>query len=273
MMIRQPQVAGAFYPALMQDLYEQVNSLIASGNEKSNVAAAVVPHAGLMYSGAVAGKVYSRIKKADTFVLVGPNHHAVGSDFSIMLKGLWRTPLGEVKVDDLLAKEVFKKNQYLQQDPFAHEREHSLEVQLPFIQTLFAEAEIIPITIKHYKPEGVFLKQCECVGESIAEAVDEANHNVVLVASTDFSHYVHQSVAQKKDKKAIQTIIDMDPEKLFKVVWEEEISMCGYAACACVLYAAKKLGAKNAELIEYMTSGDTTGDLSQVVGYAGLTIK
>jgi len=272
-MIRRPAVAGQFYSGSVSGLKEEVEGCIEPGLQKKDALGVVCPHAGFMYSGKVAGAVYSRINIPDTFVILGPNHHGVGADFSIMTEGVWRMPFGEVKVDSLLGKEIFKRTGHLKEDPFAQEMEHSLEVQIPFMQYFSKDFQIVPISLRHFAPEKNFLKICEDIGAGIASAISSQKSKVTIVASTDLTHYQPQEVAQRNDKAALDSILAMDAERLFSEVRKKDISMCGFAPVAATLTACKRLGAKKAEIIKYMTSGDTTGDYSAVVGYGGAIIS
>jgi MEMO1 family protein len=271
-MIRNPAVAGQFYPGSMRGLRDEVEGLVEPSAPKADAVAAVCPHAGYMYSGKVAGAVYSRMRMPDTFVILGPDHHGLGAEFTIMTDGVWRTPLGDVRVDSLLAREVFKRSRYLEEDPFAQAKEHSLEVQLPFMQYFSDSVQVVPICLRHYEPDLSFLAICGEIGSAIAAAISGVKSRVTIVASTDFTHYEERSVAETKDRAAIDAILALDEKMLFRQVRERNISMCGYAAVAAALTASKALGARKAELVAYMTSGDATGDNSQVVGYGGAII-
>ncbi|MFH1054897.1 MAG: AmmeMemoRadiSam system protein B [Candidatus Altiarchaeota archaeon] len=272
-MIRRPAVAGQFYSGSTRGLMGEVGSCIESGVQKVDALGIVSPHAGLMYSGKVAGAVYSRINMPGTFIIIGPDHHGLGAEFSIATEGVWRTPLGDVQVDSLLAKEVYKHSKHLKVDPFAQEREHSLEVQVPFMQYFSKDFQIVPINLRHYAPDDSFLRICEDIGNSIADVVSKVNMRVTIVASTDLTHYESQDAAKKNDKAALDAILALDAKRLFKEVGDRDISMCGYAPVAAMLTACKRLGATKAELVKYMTSGDTTGDYSAVVGYGGVIVR
>ena len=171
-MIRQPAVAGQFYSGSTQGLMEQVESCIDSAAVKADTLGVVSPHAGYMYSGRVAGAVYSRITVPDTFIILGPNHYGLGPEFGVVTEGIWRTPLGEVRIDSLLAKELFKHTKHLEEDPFSQQREHSLEVQVPFMQYYSNDFQIVPISMRHYAADSSFLRVCEDIGEAIAEVVE-----------------------------------------------------------------------------------------------------
>ncbi|MFC1916432.1 MEMO1 family protein [Chloroflexota bacterium] len=266
-MIRDPVVAGQFYPASASKLKEMIAMLVDEKAEKQDVIGLVSPHAGYVYSGSVAGAVISKIKFKDTFIILGPNHSGMGKPLSIMTQGKWKTPLGEVEIDSELGKQILDSSDYLQEDATAHQYEHAIEVQLPFLQYFQSDIRILPITLAY--ASGAAYKQ---IGKEIAKAVTELKREVVIIASSDMTHYEPQESAQKKDTQAIDAILHLNEDELLKRVEELNISMCGYAPTVSLISAAKELGAKTAELVRYQTSGDTTGDYSAVVGYAGIII-
>ncbi|MBI4838932.1 MAG: AmmeMemoRadiSam system protein B [Nitrospirae bacterium] len=266
-MIRRPAVAGQFYQGSSAGLLKEVQRYIESA-AKEKVMGIISPHAGLMYSGSVAGAVYSRIEIPHTFILIGPNHTGLGKPVSIMSDGEWEVPTGALKIDKELAKRIMQGSSLIQEDSAAHLMEHSLEVQLPFILHFSSEVLIVPVTMMAYS-----LDVCRAVGLALADAVQDTKYSVTIVASSDMSHYEPDSAARAKDKKAINEILDIDPEGLHKTVTMGNISMCGIAPATAMLFAVKKLGAKKASLVKYMTSGDAGGDYSSVVGYAGIVIK
>jgi len=267
-MIRNPIVAGQFYPASASQLKEMIERLVDEKAEKQEVIGLVSPHAGYVYSGPVAGAVISRIKFKDTFIIIGPNHSGKGKPLSIMTEGTWKTPLGKVEIDSELAKQILATSSLLQEDYVAHQYEHSIEVQIPFLQYFRPDVQIVPIMLAY--ASGAAYKE---IGKGIAKAARELNREVVIMASSDMTHYEPQELAEKKDTQAIDAILDLNEDELLKRVEELNISMCGYAPIASLIAAAKELGAKSAELVRYQTSGDTTGDYSAVVGYAGIIIK
>ena len=266
-MIRQPVVAGQFYPASASQLRALIEMMVNEKAEKQEVIGLVSPHAGYPYSGPVAGAVFSRIEFKDTFIIMGPNHTGRGKPLSIMTQGTWETPLGNVKIDSELARQILDGSSYLQEDEAAHQHEHSIEVQLPFLQYFKPDIRIVPIILSFASGEAY-----KEIGRDIARAVKELKREVVLVASSDMTHYEPQEVAQQKDAQAIDAILALDEDELLKRVEELDISMCGYAPAVSLIAAARELGAKSAELVKYQTSGDTTGDYSAVVGYAGIII-
>jgi len=267
-MIRNPVVAGQFYPDSVSQLRAMIESMVDEKAAKEEVIGLVSPHAGYIYSGPVAGAVISKIKFKDTFVIMGPNHSGLGKPLSIMTEGTWKTPLGEVEIDSELAKKILAISSHLQEDPVAHLREHSIEVQIPFLQYFKRDIKLVPIVIAY--ATGAIYKE---MGREIAQAIKELNKEVVIIASSDMTHYEPQEAAHRKDSQAIEAILNLNEDELLRRVEELDISMCGYAPTASLISAAKELGATGAELVRYQTSGDTTGDYSAVVGYAGIIIK
>lgn len=267
--IRKPVVAGQFYPGRALQLKNQIEAFINKKAQRIDVIACVLPHAGYVYSGRVAAETVSRINIKDKIILLGPNHTGFGADFSIMTEGTWETPLGEVKIDSQLAQKILKRSKYLKEDASAHAQEHSLEVELPFLQYFKPDFEIVPMTFLSDNIEG--LKE---IGQEIASTVKESNlkESTLIVASSDMTHYEPQGQAEKKDNEAIKAILELNEDKLMEKVMRLNISMCGYAPVVTMLSAAKELGAKTAELVKYETSGDVTGEIDAVVGYAGIII-
>lgn len=268
--IRLPAVAGQFYPSSKQSLKTQVETLVGKNTERQDVIACMLPHAGYAYSGRVAGETISRINIKDKIVLLGPNHTGLGAPFSIMTEGRWETPLGEVKIDSALARQILKNSKYLEDDILAHMHEHSLEVELPFLQYFKNDFTIVPIAV--LSEDTAILKE---IGRDIAAGISKESKlkdSTLLIASSDMTHYEPQAAAQKKDQAAIEAILELDEDKLMEKIRKLNISMCGYAPVILMLSAAKSLGARQAKLIKYQTSGDVTGDMSAVVGYAGIII-
>jgi len=266
--IRNAVVAGQFYPASASELKSMLKGMVDEKVAKEEVIGLISPHAGYIYSGPVAGAVISRIRFKDTFIIMAPNHTGSGKPFSIMTEGRWKTPLGEVEIDSELGKQILANSRYLEEDKAAHLYEHSIEVQLPFLQYFKTDFKLVPIVLAY--AGGAIYKE---IGKEIAKAVKESGKKVVIIASSDMTHYESQASAQKKDTQAIEAILNLDEDELLKRVAEFNISMCGYAPAVSLIAAAKELGAKEAELIKYQTSGDVTGDYSSVVGYAGIIIK
>ncbi|MBU2608453.1 MAG: AmmeMemoRadiSam system protein B, partial [Chloroflexi bacterium] len=255
MMNRDPVVAGQFYPASPSELKSMIAKLVDDKVAKEEVIGAVSPHAGYIYSGAVAGAVLSRIQLTDTAIIMGPNHTGKGKPLSIMTEGEWTTPLGKVKIDSKLAKRLLAKSKYLQEDSAAHQFEHSLEVQVPFLQYFKSNIKIVPIILG--LATGSVYKE---IGKEIARVIKDLKRKVVIISSSDMTHYEPQESAQKKDNQAIAAILELNEDDLLARVEELGITMCGYAPTVSLISAAKELGAGEAELIRYQTSGDTTGD-------------
>lgn len=267
-MKRTPAAAGQFYYGTASRLKSQVQQYIVEGATKEKVIGIISPHAGLMYSGHVAGAVYSSIQLPKTFILIGPNHTGLGATISIMASGQWEIPTGIFSIDEDLSRKILQKVAYISEDVQAHIFEHSLEVQLPFIAYFSDSVKIVPITVMHAS-----LQECRKIGEGIADAVKEAGYDVVIAASSDMSHYEPDDVARRLDSLAINEAVNLNPEGLYNIVHKERISMCGFLPATIMLYAAKALGAKEARLVKYATSGDVSGDYEQVVGYAGVIVK
>ncbi len=266
-MLRKPVVCGQFYPANARVLRQQIETYLESEVPKKEVRGAVVPHAGYMFSGSVAGAVYSRILFPDNFIILGPNHTGMGVPYSIMREGKWQTPLGEVSINSRLAQKIRQYCPFLEEDEKAHWHEHSIEVQLPFLQNFEKPFQFVPIVLA-----GINLEVFRSIGTAISRAIEEGSEKTLVLASSDFTHYEPHSVAKEKDRQAINSILTLDEEKLIQEVARYDISMCGQGPCCVMLIASKALGATEAQLVKYQTSGDIIGDYSQVVGYAGILV-
>ena len=268
MMIRKPAVAGQFYPASGAMLEKEISSYIDKNAERETCLGAVSPHAGYIYSGCVAGKVFSKINLTETFIIMGPNHTGNGKQFSIVTKGSWQLPKGNIDIDGGLADNLLTRSKHLEEDTLAHNYEHSIEVQLPFIQYFKKNFKFVPIVVSHST-----LAIYRELGKEIAKTIKDSGKKIVIVASSDMTHYEEHKSAEKKDKLAIEAILNLDEKSLLDTISKYNISMCGYAPTIVMLAATKELGAKKAELVDYKTSGDVSGDYSSVVGYAGIIIK
>ena len=268
-MIRKPAVAGAFYPSNPEDLTVMIKSMVDLERERRKVLAVISPHAGFIYSGPVAGALFSSVQFPGKYVLVGPSHRMISSKAAIMRTGTWSTPLGDIPVDSELADLMLSSSTILEEDEKAHRSEHSIEVQLPFIQYFVKHFSIVPICIGYY----ISYEELEELGRAIAEGIKKCDSEALIIASTDMSHYVEQSIAQKLDSMAIQKILELNPKGLYETVTSKNISMCGFQPTTSVLVASKELGAKTASLIKYQTSGDISGNYDEVVGYAGILIE
>lgn len=265
---RNPAVAGMFYPGTEQALSAELDRLIPEKSAKRKAIGIVSPHAGYIYSGGVAGELVSSVAIPKKIILIGPNHTGFGIKGSIMTEGCWTLPNGTVTIDASLAKKIVNSTKVLDHDALAHMREHSLEVQIPFLLHEREDIDIVPITLM-----GLSVDACRQVGHAIAKAIRESGEEVMILASSDMTHYESDESARKKDKKAIDKVLALDPEGLYEVVTENRISMCGVIPTTVMLFAALELGAKKAELIKYATSGDVSGDYKQVVGYAGMIVE
>ncbi len=267
-MKRPPAVAGQFYHGSSSKLQQQVENYIDKNARREKVIAVVSPHAGLIYSGPVAGAVYSSIDFPETVILIGPNHTGLGAPVSLMASGEWEIPTGVFRIDEKISHKISMYVPLVTKDTKAHMFEHSLEVQLPFIAYFSKDTKIVPIVVL-----SASVQECRVIGEGIARAVKDIGSSVVIVASSDMSHYIPDDVAREKDRKAIDRILSLDPEGLYETVEKERISMCGYIPVTVMLFAAKVLGAQSARLIKYMTSAEVSGDYEHVVGYAGIVLR
>lgn len=265
--MREPIVAGKFYSGNADELKKGIVSNFIEDAEKFEVKGVVSPHAGYVYSGAVAGATLSHIIPADTYIIIGPNHTGYGAEVSISNEDSWRTPLGEVEVDDELRKKLLESSDKFEEDEDAHKFEHSIEVQLPFLQMLRKDFSFVPITIRSVD-KNIYQE----LAESISKVISQLDKSVVIVASSDMTHYEPETVAKDKDYKVIQKILSLNAESIFNTVKSERVSMCGYMPVTIMVASCKKMGAKETKLIKYQTSGDITGDKSSVVGYAGIVV-
>ena len=296
-MLRNPAVAGYFYKDSPAALKKQVESFLIPIAKRTKAIGVVSPHAGFIYSGPVAGAVYSSVEIPDIVVLIGPNHTGLGESVSLMAEGLWETPLGTVEIDKTLAASIVAKSSRIRKDSLAHLHEHSLEVQLPFLQYFKKDFKIVPIQMLDTR-----LETCLEVGRAVGEAIADCGlliadcktkekHEIrdaeskfairnsqseipsmLIIASSDMTHYEEAGRAKDKDFKAIQSILDLDPEGLYRTIKDNGITMCGYGPTVAMLTAAKMLGASKAELVKYANSGDVSGDYGKVVGYAGVIV-
>jgi len=273
--IRQPAVAGRFYPGNAQRLRAEVETFTTARatttqeTPEPKIAAkgCIVPHAGYIYSGAVAGAVYRRLELPRRAVILCPNHTGRGEPLAIMSEGAWRTPLGDVTIDTELAASLKATMPQLDEDPEAHRFEHALEVQLPFLQLLKPGIVFVPIAIGTSNFDAL-----TALGNAIAVCLSNLSDPALIIASSDMNHYESDSVTRVKDHRAIDQILALDPRGLYDTVREGNISMCGYGPATIMLTAARRMGATKAELIRYATSGDVSGDRDMVVGYAGIVV-
>jgi len=280
MRIRKPAVAGLFYEGTPESLKKRLEwcfkhklgpGKLPRVNPRGSrrMVGLVVPHAGYMYSGPVAANAYYALALdgiPEIFIILGPNHQGVGSLIATCESEVWQTPLGDVLVDTRLAKEIVKESGIVDIDDEAHKYEHSIEVQLPFLQYVYRSSfKIVPITMMLQD-----IESSKVLGNALAKVLKESN--AVIIASSDFTHYEPHDVAKSKDMKAIEKILRLDSEGLFDVVRRNNITMCGVGPVATMLTAAKLLGASVTQLLRYATSGDITGDKAQVVGYGAIAV-
>ncbi|MDI9623898.1 MAG: AmmeMemoRadiSam system protein B [Methanothermobacter sp.] len=277
-MKRNPAVAGTFYEAEADALRKRIEwcfqhklgpGKIPKIGNKRKLKAVIAPHAGYMYSGPVAAHAYHEVAAdgfPETFIILCPNHTGMGSGISMMSKGEWITPLGSVKIDEELAKELLEASGIIDMDESAHIGEHSCEVHLPFLQYFNQDFKIVPICMWMQD-----LETAKEIGDTIKDA--SSGKDVLIIASTDFTHYEPAEVAYKKDQKVLEAILSLDENMMYERIYQHNVSMCGYGPVAASIIAAKGLGATKGKLLKYATSGDITGDNSSVVGYASVILK
>ncbi len=280
MKTRLPAVAGSFYPDNDGELRTQIHqcflhplgpraipSIPAEKNE--NLVGLIVPHAGYTYSGPVAAHSYFQLGISgprQSVVILGPNHSGYGSGVSANTSGAWSTPLGEVPVDDQLGERIVKSSRLIDVEDQAHRTEHSIEVQLPFLQFIYPrQFRFVPVCMKLQD-----LETSKDVGDAVARAVQDTG--ALLLASSDWTHYEPQERAASKDKAALEALVAIDPDRFHRTIEENRVSACGYGPVTAMIHASKILGAKKAELLSYHTSGDVTGEKDAVVGYAAVML-
>ncbi|HEX9320200.1 MAG TPA: AmmeMemoRadiSam system protein B [Nitrososphaeraceae archaeon] len=272
---RKPAVSGLFYPDSSEDLSKTINSLfldpkfgpgeVPPSNQRRRIFGIVAPHAGYFYSGAIAANAFYEISSSnfDTVIIIGPNHYGIGSDVAIMKEGSWITPLGRSDIDANLASEVLNHCEIVEFDSLAHSRDHCIEVQLPFVQFINKSAAILPIILKK-QDKNTSAGLGQCLGKVIK------NRNVMLIASSDLTHYEPNQRAHTKDAELISSILSMNISEFYSVLESSRVSACGYGAIAAVMFAAKAIGSTSGKLLRYATSGDVAGDLASVVGYSSI---
>lgn len=267
-MKREPAVAGYFYSDNPKELRFHLSTLVSFKENKIKAKGIIVPHAGYMYSGWVAGKVYGSIAPPDIAIIMGPNHTGLGERVSVFFGDSFITPLGEAFISKELVEELVNEVPFLSKDVMAHLHEHSIEVQVPFLQYINPQVKIVPVCLGRMSFEEIIE-----LGKGIAEVIKRhPDKQILIVGSSDFSHYVPHEIAKEKDMQAIKEILKLSEEGFITLVSKERLSVCGYNPIAVTINACKNLGAEKAELIEYMTSGDVIKDYYSVVGYAGIVI-
>lgn len=277
-MIRRPAVAGRFYPADPRDLEDRVLRFVEDARLTENAKpddsrprkalACLVPHAGYVFSGAVAGAVYAQLDFPRRIVILGPRHRPRGADLAINTDGAWETPLGSLEIDSELAHSLLAACPLLENDPVAHRIEHSIEVQIPFLQMLAKDSRFVPIAIGTLDFE-----KLTQLGRALARVIAGLGEPVLLVASSDMNHYESDEITRVKDHLAIEQMLALNPRGLYDTVHREKISMCGCGPAVATITAALDLGATRAELVRYATSADVLGDREDVVGYAGMLFR
>lgn len=267
-MIRQPVVAGMFYPSNAPDLRRQLSQFRTPSASLQSAMAVVLPHAGYIYSGSVAADVVSRIAVPRQVILLGPNHHGQGERIAASTAEGWHTPLGTVPVADRLRNHLLNHLPGMVADDLPHRDEHSLEVLLPFLQYRQPELEIVPIALNHQLGHD----DCMQLGKALGQAISDWSQPLLLVASSDMNHFLPAAENAKLDALAISAMTAFDPHLLYQVVRDNRISMCGVLPVVTTMYAARKLGARHCQLVRYAHSGESSGDHSRVVGYAGLIV-
>jgi MEMO1 family protein len=266
-MLRLPAVAGRFYPSDPKELTSVIRNYSQADAKQPIISAkaCLVPHAGYMYSGHVAGAVFARIELPKKIIVLGVRHYPRGEPAAILSSGAWRTPLGDAPIDERLAGALRRECPLLREDSVAHNREHSLEVQVPFLQALAQEFLFVPVALGTVQFESLV-----SVGQGIARVLGNVKENVLLLTTSDLNHYEDDATTRRKDRKAIDRLLALDARGLYDTCRNEEISMCGLGPAVAMLTALRSLAAKKAELVKYATSADVSGDRSQVVGYAGM---
>lgn len=267
--VREPAVAGSFYPGNPEALKSTVLEYLSQSEAEPSEAIGIVsPHAGYVYSGATAGDAFSSLKVPSRAVILGPNHYGAGPRMSIMTNGLWRLPGFSIPIDEESAVKLLQNSKYLKADALAHLREHSIEVQLPFLYYSNPAVSFIPVSLYTHSSEYI-----EDLAASLAEMITSDSEDTLIVVSSDMSHYLSSDEAEKLDMMAIEKILSLDTEGFLSAVDKMNMSICGAGPVAVLMSLASKLGRDSAELIGYTTSGEVTGDYSEVVGYAGILFK
>lgn len=267
-MIRQAVVAGSFYPADPAQLQAEVESLLHTNQTPLPATAIIAPHAGYVFSGAVAGELIAATKIPETVLLIGPNHRGAGSDIAVTAADFWATPLGNVPIEDSLRRQLCTAITELQIDERAHQLEHSLEVMLPLLLKRQPKLQIVPISLR-----SLSLEECLQLGTKVASVLKEFAAEVLLLASSDMNHFLDAETTEQLDQLAIRKMTDYDQSGLYRTVQDNGISMCGMLPAVVVMQAAQQLGASECRLLRHTHSGLVNGDNNRVVGYAALTIS
>jgi len=273
-LIREPRVAGSFYPRTKAALDAELDRCYAEAAhaliplERRDAIGAVGPHAGFVYSGAVAAKVYARMTLPETVIVISPNHTGLGPRMSIWPSGRWVVPTGTIEVDEALSLAIRAGCPGLEADTRAHEREHGIETHVPFILRERPDARLVAIVLGTQDPD-----RARRLGEAIPRALAATGRRAVIVASSDMNHFDDQATTLAKDRRALDRVVARDPAGLLETCARDGITMCGAAPTAAMLWAGAALGAREAVLVDHRTSGDVSGDLESVVGYAGVLLR
>lgn len=268
-MIREPVASGQFYPKNRQQLLESIEKCVCGLKTKKSYALGVIlPHAGYYYSGKVAITTAAAVLPKKRIVMLGPNHTGEGAQFGLWEKGAWITPLGTIPIDEELTAAILRAGTYIRPDCRSHENEHSLEVELPILKYFFSEFKFAPLACKIAS-----ITAYREVADQITQAIKQFKNDILLVASTDLTHYEPEASARRKDRFVIDAVLNLDTETLLKYVQRENITMCGVAPVAIFLLCLKQLGATKAQVCLYQTSAEASGDNSAVVGYVGIIVN
>lgn len=266
-MLRLPAVSGRFYPSNPAELTALIRQYTTADKNHAAITAkaCLVPHAGYLYSGHVAGAVYARMAIPKKVLILGVRHYPHGANAAILSSGAWRTPLGDALIDEPLAEALRAACPLLREDHVAHSTEHSLEVQIPFLQVLEPEFTFVPVALGTVRYEDLV-----AVGEAIGRVLAASSEEILLLTTSDLNHYENEATTRVKDRKAIDQILSLDARGLYDTCRREAISMCGLGPTVAMLTALQSLRSTRPELVRYATSGEVSGDFSAVVGYAGM---
>ncbi len=267
-MIRRPAVAGTFYPGSPEELFSMIQRMIPSAVSEKKAKGVIAPHAGYIYSGRTSAKVFAAIDIPDTVIILAPNHTGMGKAAALWPVGEWEIPGAKIPINSNLAELIMDNSSVVEEDYQAHLYEHAAEVEIPFLYYFNKNISIVPIVLYPLPYD-----YCVEIGTAIARSIQEYNNDVLIVASSDMTHYESAEAAKSKDSLAIERILALDPEGLYRVIREYDITMCGFIPATIMLIASLQLGASKATLIDYTNSGEVTGDFSSVVAYAGVVVE
>lgn len=266
-MIREPAVAGTFYPRDKDELLSYLQQTVSAQSQTETCLGLISPHAGYIYSGAIAARVFAETDIPRQVVILGPNHHGLGADAAVFNQGSWQTPLGDVPIAEGLATHLIDHCSLLQADQLAHRLEHSIEVQIPLLQYLQPELEIVPICLGSGG-----LDDWLALGTSLGQALNGWSDKVLVIASSDMNHFLDAAETRRLDQMAIEAALALDPARLYRTVRDNHISMCGVVPAVVMLQSALERGARKCRLVRYGHSGEVNGDMSRVVGYAAMSV-